>query len=216
MRNVMRVVLAASMSASVLIVGATTSQGAVEIQRATETLALSSSAHQATTPSSHALDAQAKKSRKNVSTKVPGTRSWRKSLMKLINDYRASHGLSPYKTCKTLMNAAQDYAVVLASNNWHDHTGPDGSIPFDRVMAAGYTPTHLSIWRTTENLAYGYPSVKAAFEGWKNSPGHNAAMLDRDLKHAGLGYARWTAGGHKYDTKWALSMGEGGRCKPPR
>ena len=37
-----------------------------------------------------------------------------------------------------------------------------------------------------ENLAYGFTTGQGFIDGWKASPGHNAAMLDRDYKSMGV------------------------------
>jgi uncharacterized protein YkwD len=40
-----------------------------------------------------------------------------------------------------------------------------------------------------ENIAYGYSSAQSVFDGCKNSPGHNANMLNPSFKVIGIGYA---------------------------
>ena len=64
------------------------------------------------------------------------------------------------------------------------HNRPDGRF-FDSVMA----DLNYNIFAFGENIAYGskYGSPKAVSEGWKNSPGHYANMINADYGSIGIG-----------------------------
>jgi uncharacterized protein YkwD len=112
----------------------------------------------------------------------------------LINDYRAANGLGPLTPQGQLMVAAEQHAQDQAvMDSGSTHTGSDGSTDLDRVVRAGY-----SNWRSeAENVAYysADGSAYAAFEGWRNSPGHNANMLGAGYTDIGVGRAQSSSGG---------------------
>ncbi len=56
-----------------------------------------------------------------------------------VNALRASNGLSPYRVNPTLMEVAQSHADYLASRGMITHFGEDGSPPYQRAIADGYS-----------------------------------------------------------------------------
>lgn len=117
-------------------------------------------------------------------------------LVNLINSYRAENGLNPLVTQAQLMTAAAIHSQDQATSQFDGHTGSDGSSPTDRIVRAGYT--NWSSW--SENVAWEPVdgSAAAAFNGWRKSPPHNAAMLG-DFTDLGVARAQgpggwyWTA-----------------------
>jgi len=100
----------------------------------------------------------------------------------LVNSERAKVGCSPVKVNAKLTKAAQDHSEDMAEHSNMSHTGSDGSQPGDRIERAGYS------WSTYgENVAYGYSSPKSVMEGWMNSSGHKANILNCDFKEIGVG-----------------------------
>ncbi|NEP07952.1 MAG: CAP domain-containing protein, partial [Okeania sp. SIO4D6] len=71
----------------------------------------------------------------------------------------------------------------MALQDFFDHTGLDGSSAGDRIETTGYD---FSAW--AENIAVGYLTPEAVVEGWMNSPGHRANILDPNLQEIGVGY----------------------------
>lgn len=59
------------------------------------------------------------------------------------------------------------------------HTRPDGS--------AFYTAVDLDYRTCGENIAMGYPTPEAVVDGWMNSPGHRANILNGDFEGIGIG-----------------------------
>ena len=109
----------------------------------------------------------------------------------LVNSERAKVGCSPLKVNAKLTEAAQAHSEDMAEHSNMSHTGSDGSSPGDRIEKAGYS------WSTYgENVAYGYSSAKSVMEGWMNSSGHKANILNCDFKEIGVGHAKpgdyWT------------------------
>jgi uncharacterized protein YkwD len=104
----------------------------------------------------------------------------------LVNQFRQQNNLPPLKIEPALTAAAQAYAGRLGSGNFFGHLDPDFNCnkPSERVVAAGYAN-----WAAVgENIAAGYPSPQAAFDGWVNSAGHRANMLNAAYRDIGVGF----------------------------
>ncbi len=90
---------------------------------------------------------------------------------------------SPIRWNKKLEKAAQHHSNDMAFNDFFDHTGSDGSQPWDRVTDAGYS------WSTVgENIAAGYSTPAAVMNGWLGSPGHCANIMNPAFKQMGVAY----------------------------
>ena len=116
-----------------------------------------------------------------------GNSQFESSLISLINDERTSRGLGTLSVHSSLTAAARAHSLDMACNNFFSHTGSDGSSPFSRMIAAGYTYSLAS-----ENIYAGSGSnnsASAAFNAWMNSEGHRNNMLDSRMTHIGVGYA---------------------------
>jgi len=105
----------------------------------------------------------------------------------------------PLRVSAELDDAAMTHARAMARRNFFDHRGKDGSQPKDRVLRAGYEP-RLS----GENLAMGPESAEEVVEGWLNSPGHCANIMEPRFQHIGVGLATGRKRGRIY---WVQSFG---------
>ncbi|MFE5158277.1 CAP domain-containing protein [Streptomyces sp. NPDC056697] len=109
----------------------------------------------------------------------------------LVNSERSKAGCKPLTVNEKLTKAAQDHSEDMAAHSNMSHTGSDGSSPGDRIERAGYSWSSYG-----ENVAYGYESPKSVMEGWMNSSGHKANILNCDFKEIGVGVAQpghyWT------------------------
>jgi uncharacterized protein YkwD len=109
-------------------------------------------------------------------------------LVELLNEYRAGHGLNPLLITDSITRACDRHSSDMAEYRFVDHftAGSSwfetGAAPWDRMAATGYSYKVL----TGENLAAGYQSAAAVMEGWKDSPTHNAVMLDPDFNVIGV------------------------------
>ena len=133
----------------------------------------------------------------------PATRFWRREVLKEVNRFRATHGLRPLRLVPLLNEAAQRHADDMAYRDYFAHEAPNGSGPGDRAASAGYR------FRTVlENLAAGQETPREAVEGWKKSPGHRRAMLNRVITEAGIGYRFLPSDRGKVRSfhYWAMSM----------
>ncbi|MDY7023660.1 MAG: CAP domain-containing protein [Cyanobacteriota bacterium] len=104
-------------------------------------------------------------------------------VVELTNDFRGENGLSPLSFDSQLANAAQIHTENMAFQDFFSHDGIDGSDVGDRVLDAGY-----SFSRAGENIAAGYTTAESVVQGWIDSPGHRANLLNPDYTEIGVGY----------------------------
>ena len=112
----------------------------------------------------------------------------------LVNRQRAAGGCGPLSVNARLTVAAQLHSADQAAHNTMSHTGSDGSSPWDRTRRAGY-PNAIA-----ENVAAGYRDAEAVMQGWMNSPGHRANIMNCAARAIGVGYAK-AANGTPYWTQ---------------
>lgn len=111
-------------------------------------------------------------------------------VLRLTNHERHEAGLEPLTTFPLLQEAAHIRADELYE--LFSHTRPDGSTCWTVLDDVGiYSYSNLA-----ENIASGYPTPAAVVEGWMNSSGHRANILNGDLYHLGVGNS--TRGGGMY------------------
>ncbi|MDX2263637.1 MAG: CAP domain-containing protein [Hyphomicrobiales bacterium] len=107
----------------------------------------------------------------------------------MINAYRASKKLPRVAIDAKLMQSAQEFAAYMAKTGKFSHTA-DGREPWDRAGALGYVHRAFA-----ENIAMrsgaveynGETLARGFFEGWRDSPGHNANMLLPNVRDIGIG-----------------------------
>ncbi|MFF5966602.1 CAP domain-containing protein [Streptomyces collinus] len=120
------------------------------------------------------------------------------AVVDLTNRERAGAGLPPLAADPLLTTAAQAHSADMVARAFYAHTAPDGSRPWDRAAAAGSTRRAIG-----ENIACGQRSPADVVEGWMNSPGHRANILNPGFTHIGIGFA----GGGRAGTYWTQLFG---------
>ena len=122
----------------------------------------------------------------------------------LLNDYRADNGLGPVTASPTLTTAADRHVTDMATNEFLDHTGSDGSTLRERADDAGYT------WGVGENAAQVPSSGSAAdvMAGWRSSWHHNENMLDPQWTVVGIARMQAASG----DWYWVNDFGDTDDC----
>ncbi|MGH9842871.1 MAG: CAP domain-containing protein [Blastocatellia bacterium] len=122
-------------------------------------------------------------------------------MLKLINDYRAQNGLGRLSVSIALTRSGDWMSTDMSTRNYFGHNDSLGRDPFVRMTAFGYNyPTTKG-----ENLAAGYGDAARTFNQWKNSPSHNAAMLDGRFKV--LGVSRIYGAASQYKWYWTTDLG---------
>ncbi|GAA2123206.1 CAP domain-containing protein [Glycomyces algeriensis] len=101
----------------------------------------------------------------------------------LVDAERAEAGCGSLERDSRLDNAARLHAEDMAANDYFDHTSQDGRGPTERAAEQGYEGG------VGENIAAGYPDAAAVMEGWMNSEGHRANILNCDYSVLGIGIA---------------------------
>src|SRR5262249_43820297 len=103
----------------------------------------------------------------------------------LTNAERAKAGCHPLQANAKLRAAAYGHSADMSENNYFQHDSKDGRTFADRIKAAGY-----SYSAAAENIAEGYSTAAAVVDGWMNSPGHRANILNCDYTDIGVGYVK--------------------------
>jgi uncharacterized protein YkwD len=120
--------------------------------------------------------------------------SVRAEILRLVNVEREKEGLSQLTYNFTLENAAQAHAQDMFDRDYFSHESPEGGTFDQRIESAGYPgPCPFAGCRMRiavgENLAKGFRSPEAVVQGWMNSPGHKANILNPNFKELGVGIA---------------------------
>ena len=103
--------------------------------------------------------------------------------VELTNIERAKYNLPPLKLSVALCKSAQEHADDMYNNNYFSHTSQDGRTMSDRI--GKYCSAYMY---KGENIAMGCGSPEAVVEGWMNSDGHRANILNINYTEIGIGY----------------------------
>lgn len=108
-----------------------------------------------------------------------------KQILQLVNQERSKAGLGSLQYANDVAKVAQLKSEDMVKNNYFDHTSPTYGSPFTMMDQYGINYTFAG-----ENIAAGYSTAKAVMEGWMNSPGHRANILNPNYKEIGIGIAK--------------------------
>ncbi len=114
-----------------------------------------------------------------------------------ISQYRREHALSVVQPDPFLQTFAQAQANAMAARDLLSHE-VNGNLR-RRLEAANFQ--HKT---AVENVSAGYFSLADVMAGWRRSPGHNANLLDPQMRRIGIATAY--APGTRYKVYWALVM----------
>ncbi len=123
-------------------------------------------------------------------------------IVELVNHRRREAGLRPLSVHPTLMNCAQQYSEVQASQGKINHTGPDGKNPGQRLTRCGYRWKHYG-----ENLAAGYATADEVVAAWMASPGHRRVILHRKVTELGIGTAHRSNDPSQFYDYYVMAVG---------
>ena len=99
-----------------------------------------------------------------------------------------------------LTQAADGHSQDMAAQNYFDHTSRDGRTFSQRIDATGY------VWSTVgENIAAGYPSVDAVMDGWIQSAGHCANLMNANFTEIGVACVPGTSS-TAYNNYWTMDL----------
>ncbi len=109
----------------------------------------------------------------------------------MISAYRQARGLGPLALDPGLQSLAETEAAAMAAAE----RPSQAEIVKAVALRSGFKEPGA-------NLSAGYHTLAEAFSGWRDSPPHNATLLDPDARRMGI--ATGYAPGSKYKVYWAL------------
>jgi uncharacterized protein YkwD len=118
----------------------------------------------------------------------------------LTNELRAQAGCPPLQHSANLATAARSHSRDMATNDFFDHIGSDGSTPSQRIHSAGYRPTI-----SAENIGAGFGTAESVMTAWTNSSGHRRNLLNCALTDIGVGYVYVASS--EYGHYWTQEFG---------
>ncbi|MCA1012775.1 CAP domain-containing protein [Halobacillus halophilus] len=119
---------------------------------------------------------------------------YEKEVVALVNEERAAEGLKPLEMFNRLSGLAVVKSEDMAEKNYFSHTSPTYGSPFEMMDEFDF-----SYWAAGENIAAGQRTPEEVVEGWMNSEGHRANILNDQFTHIGVGYIEDSG---KYGTYW--------------
>ena len=126
---------------------------------------------------------------------IPGIDSsvtaYEAEVVRLVNEIRVKNGLRELKQDWELSRVARYKSEDMRAKKYFSHTSPTYGSPFEMMKSFGI------VYRSAaENIAKGYATPKAVVDGWMNSSGHRANILNPSFTHIGVGYVKdgsyWT------------------------
>lgn len=112
-------------------------------------------------------------------------------VVSLVNKERAKEGLAPLTINWELARVAKYKSQDMHDKKYFSHTSPTYGSPFDMMKSFG-----ISYKAAGENIAKGQTSATQVMDGWMNSSGHRANIMDAKFTHIGVGYVKdgnyWT------------------------
>lgn len=121
--------------------------------------------------------------------------AFQNEVLRLVNVERAKNGLGALSMNSALAKTATLKSQDMAKNNYFSHTSPTYGSPFDMMKQFG-----ISYRTAGENIAMGQTSPAQVMNGWMNSPGHRANILNGSFTKIGVGVAQ-NANGQYYWTQ---------------
>jgi hypothetical protein len=137
---------------------------------------------------------------------MPTNNAFLTEVLNLTNQFRAKNNLPGLKLNAELRASAQTHSKNMAQQDFFSHTGKDGSQAWDRAKRVGYEANAMG-----ENIAAGQTTPKAVVDGWINSPGHRANLLNAKYTELGVGYflLQNDTGKINYKHYWTQVFGSG-------
>ena len=136
---------------------------------------------------------------------------WEREVVTLTNEARSRarrcgeegwfDAVEPVVGSNLLALAARGHSEDMARRQYFSHTSPDGSDAAERVRAVGY-----EWWAVGENIAAGYDTPEQVVQGWIDSPGHCANLMNPIFTELGVGYHRSDDDPSDYHDYWTQNF----------
>lgn len=124
----------------------------------------------------------------NIPTTDSTVLNYEKEVVRLVNEIRAENGLPSLTYDWELSRVARYKSQDMKDNKYFSHTSPTYGSPFQMIKNFGITYRSAG-----ENIAKEYATPQAVVNGWMNSSGHRANILNASFNRIGVGYV---AGGN--------------------
>ena len=124
------------------------------------------------------------------------TSAYAQEVLDLVNAKRAEAGVAPLSLDSSL-NAAARVRAKEITTTW-GHTRPNGGNPKSAVEEQGLSPSSVA-----ENISAGRWSAQDVVNGWMESDGHRANILNPNYTKMGLGSVKVDNDPKKYGMYWA-------------
>lgn len=124
----------------------------------------------------------------NIPTVDTSITSFEQEVIRLVNEIRVQNGLKTLTYDWELSRVARIKSQDMKDNRYFSHNSPVYGTPFEMIKNFG-----ISYRSAGENIAKGYATPQAVVNGWMNSSGHRANILNANFTHIGVGYV---AGGN--------------------
>ncbi|MDR0918462.1 MAG: CAP domain-containing protein [Oscillospiraceae bacterium] len=127
------------------------------------------------------------------------TSDFTEQVLYYTNIEREKYGLQPLKADSVLQSAAQGRAVEITTT--FSHTRPNGQDCFSIIdwKSEGFRAV-------AENIACGQQTPQEVVNGWMNSAGHRANILNANYTHLGVGYVYKSS--DTYGHYWSQFFGQ--------
>ena len=119
-------------------------------------------------------------------TEPPNGSAFELEVLRLTNIERANYGLHPLQWNNNLGTAARSFSQRMNDEGFFAHICPDGFGHQARIFEA-IRDEFQTVLSMGENLAAGVLTPQDTINGWMNSPGHRAAILNPTHTHIGVG-----------------------------
>ena len=128
------------------------------------------------------------------------------SILLSLNRTRVSSGLAPLAVNPALEKAAQTHSDDMAARGFVDHTGSSGSIPVERISAAGYPAwQQMRVW--AENVYAGSHGFSEALDYFLKDETQSRSILSSRYREVGIGAQTATNNAGIQLTYWTLTFG---------
>lgn len=133
--------------------------------------------------------------------------AFEQEVLRLVNQARMDNGLLPLKRVESLTSAARFHATDMSEENYFSHTSHD-RVNNELVESCSWSDRvnrYYTGWNfVSENIAAGFGTPQAVFNGWMDSPGHRKNILSATNWETGIGYFK---GSGSYTRYWVQDFG---------
>ena len=119
----------------------------------------------------------------SIPTVDSGVTAFEQEVIRLVNEIRTQNGLNTLTYDWQLGRVARIKSQDMKDNRYFAHNSPVYGTPFQMIRNFG-----ISFRSAGENIAKGYATPQTVVNGWMNSSGHRANILNAKYTHIGVGF----------------------------